>query len=195
MKNFLRKFICCSVILFGAIFISACGKEEEKVELSEQEKIYNMYLANTTSRGETPLSYEQWLAAIKGEKGDKGDKGEIGQTGASGITPHIGSNGNWWIGEKDTGVAARGEQGNSILSIEKTNTIGNIDTYTITFKLTGHKSIGICRIDVPKESVFPYTDKLGEEFIESTETEKSVIDYWYKHCHQEYIVNFHTIKH
>lgn len=71
----------------------------------------------------------------------------------------------------------------------------NTDTYTITFKLTGHKSIGICKIDVPKESVFPYTDKLGEEFIESTETEKSVIDYWYKHYHQEYIVNFHTTEH
>jgi hypothetical protein len=28
--------------------------------------------------------------------------------GESGITPHIGENGNWWIGEEDTGVRAEG---------------------------------------------------------------------------------------
>jgi hypothetical protein len=28
-----------------------------------------------------------------------------------GITPHIGENGNWWVGDKDTGVQAQGEQG------------------------------------------------------------------------------------
>ena len=34
------------------------------------------------------------------KKGTKGDKG------ADGLTPFIGENGNWWIGEKDTGVKA-----------------------------------------------------------------------------------------
>jgi hypothetical protein len=29
-----------------------------------------------------------------------------GGSGADGITPHIGANGNWWIGEEDTGVSA-----------------------------------------------------------------------------------------
>ena len=28
--------------------------------------------------------------------------------GKDGITPHIGDNGNWWIGDKDTGIAATG---------------------------------------------------------------------------------------
>lgn len=28
-----------------------------------------------------------------------------------GITPHIGENGNWWLGDKDTGVHAQGERG------------------------------------------------------------------------------------
>lgn len=41
-------------------------------------------------------------ADLKGETGEKGD------TGAAGISPHIGSNGNWWIGDTDTGVAAGG---------------------------------------------------------------------------------------
>ena len=31
--------------------------------------------------------------------------------GLNGITPHIGANGNWWIGTTDTGVHAQGEQG------------------------------------------------------------------------------------
>lgn len=35
-----------------------------------------------------------------------------GEDGQDGVTPVIGSNGNWWIGNKDTGVKARGENGN-----------------------------------------------------------------------------------
>lgn len=34
-----------------------------------------------------------------------------GKTGQAGITPHIGTNGNWWIGETDTGVKAQGAPG------------------------------------------------------------------------------------
>ena len=32
-------------------------------------------------------------------------------TGKDGLTPYIGLNGNWWIGEEDTGVQAQGEAG------------------------------------------------------------------------------------
>lgn len=38
-------------------------------------------------------------------------KGKDGKDGKDGITPHIGHNGNWWIGNVDTGVPARGEDG------------------------------------------------------------------------------------
>ena len=31
--------------------------------------------------------------------------------GTDGVTPHIGANGNWYLGETDTGVPSRGEQG------------------------------------------------------------------------------------
>jgi len=34
-----------------------------------------------------------------------------GPAGANGVTPHIGSNGNWWIGETDTGVISHGFSG------------------------------------------------------------------------------------
>lgn len=34
-----------------------------------------------------------------------------GAPGQDGVTPHIGENGNWWIGDTDTGVPARGKDG------------------------------------------------------------------------------------
>ncbi len=42
----------------------------------------------------------------QGVQGVQGIQGEKGEDGANGLTPFIGENGNWWIGEKDTGVAA-----------------------------------------------------------------------------------------
>ena len=38
-------------------------------------------------------------------------KGETGPAGTDGVTPHIGVNGNWWVGETDLGVSAQGIQG------------------------------------------------------------------------------------
>ncbi len=38
--------------------------------------------------------------------GPKGEKGEPGAQGASGDTPYVGENGNWWIGNTDTGYQA-----------------------------------------------------------------------------------------
>lgn len=44
-------------------------------------------------------------ASASGPKGDKGDPGE------NGITPTIGSNGNWYLGNTDTGKPSRGATG------------------------------------------------------------------------------------
>ena len=46
-----------------------------------------------------------------GKDGDPGEKGGPGPAGSPGITPHIGTNGNWYLGETDTGLPSRGEQG------------------------------------------------------------------------------------
>jgi len=43
--------------------------------------------------------------------GPPGRDGRDGTNGTDGITPTIGANGNWWIGETDTGVPARGQDG------------------------------------------------------------------------------------
>ena len=44
-------------------------------------------------------------------QGLQGEKGEDGKDGENGLTPYIGANGNWWIGETDTGVKAAGTNG------------------------------------------------------------------------------------
>lgn len=48
-----------------------------------------------------------------------GPKGKDGQNGKDGDTPYIGENGNWWIGENDTGVTASGEGGSIDLPLSK----------------------------------------------------------------------------
>ena len=56
-------------------------------------------------------------ADLKGDKGDKGvdgkdgAPGKEGKDGTNGITPTIGDNGNWYLGDTDTGKPSRGEQG------------------------------------------------------------------------------------
>ena len=39
--------------------------------------------------------------------------GEAGKDGVDGVTPHIGENGNWWVGDTDTGVSAKGDRGDT----------------------------------------------------------------------------------
>ena len=53
--------------------------------------------------------------------------GKDGKDGDDGVTPHIGANGNWWIGDVDTGVAASGGGGNgntNNATLTVTNTSG-----------------------------------------------------------------------
>lgn len=81
---------------------------------------------------------------IKGPKGDsgaKGDKGEPGKdgadgspgaAGADGVTPHIGDNGNWFIGNTDTGKPSRGGSTGSELFIVNVQAQSRADGYTIT---------------------------------------------------------------
>ena len=57
----------------------------------------------------SPLSDESTLS----DEGSAapGRDGSDGSDGTDGLTPHIGSNGNWWIGSTDTGIKATGSDG------------------------------------------------------------------------------------
>lgn len=50
----------------------------------------------------------EWLASLKGEPGAPGTNGKDGENGE---TPYVGENGNWYIGEDDTGKPSRGAKG------------------------------------------------------------------------------------
>lgn len=63
----------------------------------------------------TKDNFSQLLDAVKGEINnaieDAVASGEF--KGDDGVTPHIGSNGNWYIGDTDTGISAKGTKGES----------------------------------------------------------------------------------
>lgn len=72
-------------------------------------------------QGATGLTGPKGDTGVQGLKGDKGDtgatgaqgpqgeKGDTGAAGTNGLTPYIGTNGNWFIGSEDTGVLAEGQ--------------------------------------------------------------------------------------
>ena len=65
-----------------------------------------------------------------GADGKDGEQGPAGAPGADGTTPTIGPNGNWYLGEIDTGKPSRGEQGpqgeNGGYYMPSVNTAGNL---------------------------------------------------------------------
>lgn len=82
-------------------------------------RVADGYIQYSTDGGST---WTNLIAAaeLKGGKGDPGNKGDTGATGApgkdgkdgtNGITPHIGDNGHWYLGENDTGKPSRGATG------------------------------------------------------------------------------------
>lgn len=71
--------------------------------------------ALVNQNGELVITYtdggEVNLGKVVGPQGIQGDPGEKGETGADGLTPFINADGNWQIGDTDTGVRASGTNG------------------------------------------------------------------------------------
>ncbi len=70
------------------------------------------------------------LVELETIKGTDGNNGSNGSNGTDGITPHIGINGNWWIGNSDTGVKAKGDDGTKWYSgegVPKNQSFSNIN--------------------------------------------------------------------
>ena len=72
---------------------------------------------NTAKIFKFSFGIPQGTKGDKGDTGAKGDPGEKGNTGATGApgkdgtTPTIGENGNWYLGDTDTGKPSRGATG------------------------------------------------------------------------------------
>ena len=87
--------MACSCLLLVACNDNGGGDDARIIE------VYNSYVVYAQENGVEPLSYEQWLATIKGEKGDKGDKGDQGQAGIDGIDGKDGKDGKDGADGKD----------------------------------------------------------------------------------------------
>ncbi len=85
-KKFLTPVIAALALSCVTSVFSACEKTgggnapQQNAEIHE---IYTSYVTNAEENGETPLSYEEWLAIIKGEKGGISDKADGDNTGAT----------------------------------------------------------------------------------------------------------------
>lgn len=111
-KSFLAKIfgvlcaLCCVIALsFG---LAACDSDSETVKSVVGMTVENGQIVIEYSDGSTENID---LGDLKGEDGADGTNGT---NGTDGDTPYIGENGNWWIGDEDTNVAATG---NGIASV------------------------------------------------------------------------------
>ena len=125
------------VLSFDTVYAMAeeagyTGTLEELVELFKGDSAYELAVEAGYSGTEA-----EWLATLVGAAGPKGDTGEAG---ADGVTPHIGANGNWFLGATDTGVRAEGTDGKdgSVVTIGADG-FWYIDGVKTEWKVTGEK--------------------------------------------------------
>lgn len=83
--------------------------------------------------------------------------------GKDGITPHIGENGNWWLGDDDTGIAATGDDG-------ITPHIGG----------NGNWYVGSADTGVPATGADGYTPQKGVDYFDGADgyTPQKGVDYF-----------------
>ncbi|MFR6641128.1 MAG: hypothetical protein ACLUSP_07185 [Christensenellales bacterium] len=76
-KTFTKALFVMLIAILSFCAISCAGKQDTHPDDSDPRisAVYEAYVADATARDETPLSYEEWFASIKGERGDKGDNG------------------------------------------------------------------------------------------------------------------------
>ena len=101
-----------------------------------------MQVDYTPSSEDMPAIDPVQIVLPVGPKGEPGDDGYTpqkgidyfdgvpGEDGKDGITPHIGENGNWFIGDEDTGTSAAG--GNYTLPTASTDILGGVKADPVT---------------------------------------------------------------
>lgn len=86
------------------------GKGVKKAQLASQmtdaDLIY-LYVGSEPNYSNGYWYYHNGSAFVRGAQFYLGLDGQDGADGADGLTPYVGQNGNWFIGNADTGVVAR----------------------------------------------------------------------------------------
>ena len=79
-----------------------------KIEKTDTQGLVDTYTISYTNGTTTTFTVTN---GQDGQDGSDGTNGFPGQDGQNGITPTIGENGNWYLGNEDTGKPSRGEKG------------------------------------------------------------------------------------
>ena len=82
------------------------GRGIQKIEKTSTQGLVDTYTITYTDATTSTFTI------TNGQDGEDGAPGQAGTPGENGLTPTIGENGNWFLGETDTGKPSRGEQGN-----------------------------------------------------------------------------------
>lgn len=179
MKRIFTILALSFVCVLSVIGFAACGGSDKTADTRNPEilGIYNTYVAYAEENGTTPLSYDEWLAQIKGEKGDKGEDGKDGingQDGKNGIDGIDGINGKDGIGIKS---AIIDESGNLILTMTDNNVIDagkvkNVHPHEIIEKEVVEREPTCTRVGLK----YVYCDTCGE-ILKTVIVEKTQHDY------------------
>ena len=123
-----KSLLACLFVFLGTFSLSSCGMAGPIGPQGVQGE-----------KGDKGESGAQGLKGDKGDKGDsgaqglKGDKGDKGDSGAQGPKGDKGDKGESGAQGPKGDKGEDGTDGRSVLSIEKTSSDGNVDTYTITY--------------------------------------------------------------
>lgn len=96
--------------------------------------------------------------------------GPAGASGTDGITPHIGENGNWFIGDTDTGVAATGPAG-----ADGTNGTDGLNALILNATFTSTPAINT---DYLINRTWINREPVKGEVISGTVTDDKAVVYW-----------------
>jgi hypothetical protein len=91
--------------------------------------------------------------------------------GKDGITPHIGANGNWWIGETDTGVKAEGKDGEDyVLTDADKAEIAGIVEENASDQISEHNTDTSAHADI-REQISQLSSEIVDEIAVMTQVE------------------------
>ena len=113
------------------------GNGISAIYMSGSDGLVDTYTVVYTDGTSTLFTVTNGAQGAQGPQGVQGIQGVPGEKGEDGHTPVITiQQGNWYIDGVDTtqpALGVKGDTGNGISSVKKTNTAGLVDTYTITY--------------------------------------------------------------
>ena len=111
-KDNILRLMSGEVELSSVTIAGGSGGTAREIELQKSETaIQWRYTGEETWKDLVQLADITGPAGENGKDGANGQPGTDGAPGQDGVTPHIGDNGNWYIGDTDTGSPSRGEAG------------------------------------------------------------------------------------